>query len=217
MAKGATDWEKIEKLYRLGQLSVREIARQQGVNASSITRRAEKAGWVRDCSEEVRRQTQAALICSPQRVSPSREDIAVAARTNVEVIQSHRRDIARARDIVFRLFEELGDQTQDSPGLMQATAQLAATGVIDERQAQALARAASLPSRSAIARDLSGALKNLVPLERQAYNLDEVTSKDKYDGMGESELEQRIRQLTRQIEDRTGRSPGSPQPEASVE
>lgn len=42
------DWEKIEKLYRLGQLSVREIAKQCETQASSITRRAERDGWTRD-------------------------------------------------------------------------------------------------------------------------------------------------------------------------
>jgi transposase-like protein len=177
MAKD-TDWEKIEKLYQLGQLSVREIGRQHGVSASTITRRAEKKGLARDCTDEVRRQTQAALISSPEHHTPSPEDIAVAAHTNAEIIRSHRADIARSRSIVVRLFDELAEQTQGNENLIQASAQLVAAGAIDDRQASSIARAVSLPSRSAVVRDLSSALKNLIPLERQAYNLDEAKPTD---------------------------------------
>jgi hypothetical protein len=47
------DWPAIERDFRLGQFSVRQIAANHGVNASSISRRAEKERWAQDRSSEV--------------------------------------------------------------------------------------------------------------------------------------------------------------------
>ncbi|MNG38877.1 hypothetical protein D3C84_1267350 [compost metagenome] len=42
-------------------------------------------------------------------------------------------------------------------------------------------KAVSLPLHAGVIRDLSTALKNLIPLERQAYNLDEVSSEESFE------------------------------------
>jgi Trp operon repressor len=47
------DWEAIEREFRLGQFTVRQIAANHGVSHTSITRRAKRLGWARDRSEEV--------------------------------------------------------------------------------------------------------------------------------------------------------------------
>ena len=44
-SKAPTDWEAIEREYRAGQLSVREIARQHDVSAPAIVKRAKRLGW----------------------------------------------------------------------------------------------------------------------------------------------------------------------------
>jgi DNA-binding Lrp family transcriptional regulator len=38
----SVDWEAIEREYRAGQLSVREIARQQGLSHTAINKRAKR-------------------------------------------------------------------------------------------------------------------------------------------------------------------------------
>lgn len=43
----------------------------------------------------------------------------------------------------------------------------------DGKRKAAMLKAVSLPTRAGVMRDLSVALKNLIPLERQAFNLDE--------------------------------------------
>ena len=60
--KDQIDWEAIERDYRIGQLSVREIARRHEVEASTITRKAKKETWARDYSEEVKAKTRAGLV-----------------------------------------------------------------------------------------------------------------------------------------------------------
>lgn len=53
------DWEKIERLYLAGQLTIRQIADEGGVAPSAITRKAKKDGWSRDLSEAIRARTKA--------------------------------------------------------------------------------------------------------------------------------------------------------------
>ena len=42
-------------------------------------------------------------------------------------------------------------------------------------------KAISLPTNAAVMRDLSTAMKNLVGMERQAFNLDELSSEETYE------------------------------------
>jgi predicted DNA-binding protein YlxM (UPF0122 family) len=48
------DWEAIEREYRAGQLSVREIARQYAVSEGAIRKRAKAEGWERALADVVR-------------------------------------------------------------------------------------------------------------------------------------------------------------------
>ena len=53
------DWEKIERLYVAGQLTVRQIAEECGVSASSITLKSKKEGWVRNIADAIKERTKA--------------------------------------------------------------------------------------------------------------------------------------------------------------
>lgn len=144
--KNPVDWEKIGKLYRLGQLSVREIARQEDVQPSSITRRAEKEGWTRDLTETIRLKTQAKLI-SNARATPSATDVAVAVATNVCVLHGHRDDIREGKELVGELMK-----------LMRES--IAAPDASDR-----------LPQMTSSMVNISNAMKTFITLERQAFNI----------------------------------------------
>ena len=62
MRRSDIDWEAIERDYRVGQLSVRQIAKAHNVAPSAITRRAKKYDWSRDRARDVRARTSAKLI-----------------------------------------------------------------------------------------------------------------------------------------------------------
>lgn len=49
------------------------------------------------------------------------------------------------------------------------------------RRRTQLMRLVSLASHAGVLRDLSAAMKNLIPLERQAYNLDEQEHEEPYE------------------------------------
>lgn len=47
------DWERIERDYRAGWLSIREIARQHGCSDTAIRKRMKKLGVTQDLSKKV--------------------------------------------------------------------------------------------------------------------------------------------------------------------
>lgn len=170
--KPATDWEAIEREYRAGQLSVSEVARQQGVSHTAINKRAKREGWTRDLTERVRKEVSARLVSEGVSAEGVRETIQVAAERGVALVREHRSDIGQNRAAVTKLLAELHtvienveeieeDIIEDTPGPLNA-----------KRRARMLA-AVALPSRAGVVNTLAGALKTLIPLERQAFNLDD--------------------------------------------
>lgn len=156
---------------------MRALAEEFGTTAGSICKRVKKHQWVQDKSEEVRRKTRAALLKETDegnrnRNTPSHEDIENAVQTNITVITGHRKSIREGHAIVDLLHSQLDfaaaqrDQIQET--IETETAR-------DETTARrtAMMKAVSLPAHAGVLRDLSQALKNLIPLERQAFNIDE--------------------------------------------
>ncbi len=51
------DWERVERLYRAGQLTIQQVADECGVSNSQVRERAKKHGWSRDLSEAIAART----------------------------------------------------------------------------------------------------------------------------------------------------------------
>jgi ribose 1,5-bisphosphokinase PhnN len=51
--RGSLDWKAIEREYRAGQLSVREIAKAHGISHTAIQKRPAREAWERNQSEAV--------------------------------------------------------------------------------------------------------------------------------------------------------------------
>lgn len=94
------DWEKIERLYLAGQLTIRQIADEGGVAPSAITRKAKKDGWSRDLSEAIRARTKAkvAEIDVAELIEQSARD---GAHQSAQVIK---KAIEDASDVVAGVF-----------------------------------------------------------------------------------------------------------------
>ena len=181
------DWDTIEREYRIGRLSIREIARQQGISDAAIRRRAAAAGWARGALATVQDDARAFLFCDlgPEDGSHyglqdgsqsgaddararDRRAIETAAARQVEVVRQHRRAIARGRDLTVRLLAELTATTCHAGEL-----EMLITAGDEADRGRALKRAISLPGRSGVMRDLSQAAKNWIALERQAFGIDD--------------------------------------------
>jgi hypothetical protein len=83
----------------------------------------------------------------------------------------HRTSIGRAQRLVKALFGELEEATENRDEIDEAIEAERRDEDKGKRRAMML-RAVALPSRSGVIVNLSGALKTLVALERQAFGLD---------------------------------------------
>jgi transposase-like protein len=180
--KTKADWEAIEKKYRPNILSLREIARQHGVTEAAIRKKAKQLGWVRDLGAKVREKVRLELVRTEVRtpnaqdaVRTEREIIDSAAATVVQVVRSHRRDIAAGRDLVSLLATQLRDVAGHRDAFLAAIEAECAEDESGERRNK-LMKAVSIPVHASTIRDLSTAMKNLIGLERTAFSIGDAPS-----------------------------------------
>lgn len=169
------DWDAVEKEWCLDQLSNRQLSKKYGPAHTTIARRAEKGGWCKDKGDEVRRKTRAALLSDKDGAvkctSPTQEDISGAVKNNVEMIREHRKDISNGRSIVkllssqLLLAADLRDEIEDD--IERETKEDS-----NSKRRTRMLKAVSIQSHASTLRDLTTAMKNLIPLERQAFNVD---------------------------------------------
>lgn len=143
------DWEAIEREYRAGQLSIVEIAAIHRLSRAAIQKRAKAKGWKRDLAERVRKAVAEKLVAPEVAVADDNATVEMAAERGAQVQRLHQKRAARLQTIVDALATKL-EATEGLPITMLATA----------------------------AGNLSAAFKNLVAIERQAFNLDAESDKD---------------------------------------
>ncbi|WP_145483534.1 hypothetical protein [Yersinia rohdei] len=184
------DWEAIESAYRAGLMSVREIASQQGITHGAISKRAKRDGWERDLKAKIKAKADA-LVSKREVSTLVSTEKAVTERilieTNAEVIANvrmeHRGDIRRARKITNALFDELGAECADIEALRNlGELMLQPDENGRDRLNEVYQSIIALPERVKVVKALSDAMKNLIGLERQAYDIgddkgDNVVSK----------------------------------------
>lgn len=197
------DWEAVERDYRVGQLSLRALATKHDTTPGAISKKAKANSWTQDASQEVRERTRAALLTAPRKEQESEEtpngnsvssdgnaptpaDIETAVQTNLQVIGRHRRDIAKGHSLVSMLFQQLEEAATHREEIEDAICE-ETKGDENSRRRNQMMKMVGLPTHAGVLRDLSTALKNLIPLERQAYNLDEQEHEEPY--------EERLRRL----------------------
>jgi len=61
MARKAVDWESVEREYRAGIRSLRDIAGEVGVSEGAVRKRAKAEGWERDLSARITSKAKVAL------------------------------------------------------------------------------------------------------------------------------------------------------------
>lgn len=178
MADKQPDWEAIERAYRAGALSIRTIADRNGISDTAIRKKAKASGWVRDLSEQVRKEVRNKLVRGEVRdgqcANPERdaEIVEEAAEEGATVVRSHRRDIRKASNLANLLMDDLLTTIQQRDTIEDAIEEETRGDSNGMRRANMLG-AVSLPSNAKTLFQLSSAMKNLQVLERQAFNLDD--------------------------------------------
>lgn len=173
------DWDRIEAEYRIGKLTVRELGEKHGVAFETISRHMKKRGVTRDLSEQVAAATKAAVInsivnkASSERQQGAVDEIAIAAKVNANVIESHRDGLQTLKGVVQSLALELAAAGRAAAVLApEEIVSLAEEKGLSATDLTSLLTAAQTASRAATADKLASAWNKLVPLERKTHGLD---------------------------------------------
>lgn len=148
------DWDAVERDYRTGSFTLRELAAKYGGSHQAIAKQAKVKGWTQDLTKAVRAATNARLIekAVAEKVAESGQQVANAvlavAEANTQVILKHRQ----------RLESLVGDAEAARAKLVEMIGSVA-----DVREAATLVGAIESLSRTT---------KNIIDKEREAFNLD---------------------------------------------
>lgn len=182
-----TDWDAVERDYRTGKFTLRELEDKHGAAYSTIGQKAKREGWTQDLSIAVRKATNAKLIADA--VTQAAHDAAqghtnavlAAAEVNKQVILSHRQDLRSSREVALGLLEELRGSALLAKEQELLAQILAGSGadLKEENEARRLvAKAMALPTRVGSIKALAEALTKLQAAERKAFDLDDGATPD---------------------------------------
>ena len=175
-----TDWQAVERDYRTGSFTLRELEAKHGANNGTISRRAAKLGWTQDLSNAVKHATNSALIESvlAEKSSNAQQSTAVAvlaaAEVNKTVILGHRQDIRYTRDVAVSLLDELAASrmlAEEQELLVEILAGEGAEHVDVSRARSVVRKALDLPSRVSSIKALAETFSKLQAMERDAFGL----------------------------------------------
>lgn len=176
----SVDWKSIETDYRAGIKSLRTIAGEHGVTEGAIRKRAKRDLWERDLAPKikaktddlVRKATVRSVVRSETTVS-EKQEIAINAQVQTDIILAHRRDIPRVRNLAMALLEEAeiatgnNDLLRDLAALMYSPDK---NGV--DKLNEAYQKVISMPGRVDAVKKLAETLKVMIALEREAFGID---------------------------------------------
>lgn len=185
MARKAVDWESVEREYRAGIRSLKDIGVEFGVSDAGILKRAKREEWQRDLTERIRAKAEAkvsAALVSEKVSAESNANERIVVEANAQVIAdtvlNQRRDVSRSRSIVQKLFDELeaqGDGLEELAMLGEAL-----ESGDEEKLAQIARKVIAFPSRVDSAKKLAESLRTLVELERKVLRIKDDMNLDDF-------------------------------------
>lgn len=177
MDDGAVPWEEILRLYADGTHGPRELQRIYGVHEATIRTRAKREGITPDQRRRrVAERVQQKLDSDGGKLTAEAVEERLV-QTGTEIVHLHRGLITRGVNGVTRLLDELNTVSEHRDELVRALGVICDQAhTIEATHAATMIRefvadAVNLGGRAKAAQALSGALKNLIGLQRQAFNL----------------------------------------------
>ena len=173
------DWESVERDYSAGLLSLREIGDKYNVAHQVIARKAKKEEWARDLREKIAKAVdkkigdkQVGDSLGDSKKASEKEIIEVNAQAIVNIKLAHRGDIRKSKNIVNALFDEL-ELTTDNRELFEQLGELlrqeSESG--HDKLNDIYKKCISMPQRIDGVKKLTDALKTMIGLEREAYDI----------------------------------------------
>lgn len=123
--RNRVDWEAVERDYRLGKYSLRELEAKHGANNAAISRKVKSEGWTKDLSEAVNQATNARLMQEmvSKEISANQQSVSTAvlavAEVNTRVILGHRTGLQRITAVKERLLDQIEQAAAQMPDLAE--------------------------------------------------------------------------------------------------
>jgi len=114
--KKSIDWQKIERDYRAGMKTLRQIAEENGVSHTAINKRAKRDEWTRDLSAKIaakidelvsRKVSNEVSRSSPGNRESERRLVCDNGKTGADLIWQHRKALERNAALVGTLENEI--------------------------------------------------------------------------------------------------------------
>lgn len=172
------DWEAVERDFRTGKFTLRELETKHHVSYAQISRKSTKEGWQKDLRDVIRQATDVALLreVATEAQKDVTQTILIAAEANTQVILKHRKDIESTRKVAADLLDEVSRAAMLDEEQELLAQILAGSGADpkDEAQARALVRKAlDFGNRVGAVKALAETFVKLQASERIAFKLDE--------------------------------------------
>jgi hypothetical protein len=185
--RARVDWDAVERDYRAGKFTLRELGAKYGCDHAAIARKAKKDGWTQDLTKAVKAATKAALIqeAVTKAVNSGQQEVTktvlAAAELNKSVILKHRGELQEARTVAMELLSELRQSAMGAQNMELLAQILAGEGADPKDEAEArkaVAKALGIGSRVSSIKALSEAITKLHDGERKAFGLDAKEGED---------------------------------------
>lgn len=185
--KKSVDWELIEKLYRAGQGTVRQLAAEHGVSHTAIQKKAKAQGWTRDLSEKV--QSKAKELVAKQELPPEvakekaateQQVVNVLAQKVADIDLTNRADLQVGLAIIRGLTSELGmlsnpefaEDLERLGEMLDETYVTESGRTVQDKRNQLYRYIISLEGRIKMVKDLAASINVYIPLQRKVVGLD---------------------------------------------
>lgn len=185
------DWELIEKCYRAGIKTLRQIGEEFGVSHTAINKKAKELGWTRDLTEKIQQRAQSLVTkaevskkvskeVSKQRQLTDAETVTEYSDIVASVDMSQRDDVKIAMDTTRGLLNELAlmcdPRFKDAlEWLVQQHDESGPTpngGWKNDKTAELYRYIVSHPGRVKAAKEIAATHGVYIPIQRKMYKLD---------------------------------------------
>jgi predicted DNA-binding protein YlxM (UPF0122 family) len=177
--KRRADWDAVERDYRTGKFTLRELADKYGVSHQAIGKQVKTKGWTQDLSTAIKQATNAKLVAElvDKEVAKGGQEVAktvlAAAELNKQVILKHRGDISKTSDLAMAMLAELSLTTHKQEEIEElfekVTGDMAGPALLAaQQQFKDFMR---VHSRVGSVHKLADTLAKLQTLERKAFGI----------------------------------------------
>jgi hypothetical protein len=179
------DWELVERHFRAGILSLRQIAEECGGTEGAIRKRAKKDCWPRDLTEKIKVRTEElvrkAEVRTPStQLTPATEKQTIEANAEAAaiILIAQKGSIARGHSLFRALMDELEATTQNKELFAQLGELMDKSTVgedgkaIQDKKNQIYEKIISMPQRVDSAKKAIEILEKIVKMEREAFGID---------------------------------------------